>query len=75
MVLYHLYNRDKDKTEEERTMKTVAANRNYSTRPQRSYPYPNAAEPGYFVDRLLDGITAMAICVGVVTVLFFLATM
>lgn len=56
-------------------MKTVATNRNYSARPLRSYPYPNAAEPGYFADRLLDGITAMAICIGVVTVLFYLATM
>ena len=56
-------------------MKTATANRHYSARPVKSYPYPNAAEPGYFADRLLAGITALAICVGVVTVLFFLATM
>jgi len=56
-------------------MKTAAVNRHYSARPQKSYPYPNAAEPGYFANRILDGITALAICVGVVTVLFFLATM
>lgn len=56
-------------------MKTIANNRNYSARPIRSYPYPNAAEPGYFAERILDGLTALAICIGVVTVLFFLATM
>ena len=56
-------------------MKTITANRNYSSRPVQSYPYPNAAEPGYFADKILDGITALAIVVGVVTVLFFLATM
>lgn len=56
-------------------MKTIATNRHYSARPNRSYPYPNAAEPGYFAERILDGLTALAICVGVVTVLFFLATM
>lgn len=56
-------------------MKTAVTNRQYSSRPLKSYPYPNAAEPGYFANRLLDGITAFAICVGVVTVLFFLATM
>ena len=56
-------------------MKTATMNRNYSARPVKSYPYPNAAEPGYFADRILDGITALAICIGVVTVLFFLATM
>ena len=42
---------------------------------RKGYAYPNAAEPGYFADRILDGLTALAICVGVVTVLFFLATM
>ena len=56
-------------------MKAGTVRHNYSTRPLKSYPYPNAAEPGYFADRILDGITALAICVGVVTVLFFLATM
>ena len=56
-------------------MKTIAAKQNYSARPLKSYPYPNAAEPGYFADRILDGVTALAICIGVVTVLFFLATM
>lgn len=75
MVHLLRYNQDKDKTKEECTMKTVAAKQNYSARPLKSYPYPNAAEPGYFADRILDGITALAICVGVVTVLFFLATM
>ena len=70
-----MYNQDKDKTKEELHMKTATVNRHYSARPVKSYPYPNAAERGYFADRILDGITALAICVGVVTVLFFLATM
>lgn len=56
-------------------MKHYAYNRHYSSRPIRSYPYPNAAEPGYFAEKLLDGLTALASCIGVVTVLFFLATM
>ena len=55
-------------------MKTVAAKHNYSARPLKSYPYPNAAEPGYFANRILDGLTILATCIGVVTVFFFLAT-
>ena len=30
----------------------------YSTRRSRRYPYPNEADPSYFTERLLDGITA-----------------
>lgn len=37
--------------------------------------YPNAADRRYFLDRLADGILSAAICVGVVTVLFFLITL
>lgn len=56
-------------------MKMIASNRNYFARPLRSYPYPNAAEPGYFANRILDGLTILATCIGVVTLFFFLATM
>ena len=56
-------------------MKITVQNRNYFAHAIRSYPYPNAAEPGYFANRLLDQITAVATIVGVITIFFFLATM
>lgn len=37
--------------------------------------YPNAAEPMYFVDKLMDRILSAAAYVGTVTILFFLLTM
>ena len=48
--------------------------RTYSARPVRRYPYPNAAEPGYFAGKLLDGITAAVTCMGTVTLFLYLAT-
>ena len=56
-------------------MKTNVYNQAYFVRPVRSYPFPNAAEPGYFANRLLDRITGLACIIGVITVFFFLATM
>lgn len=47
---------------------------NYSTRPIRRYSYPNAAEPGYFAGRLLDGITAIVTGMGCVTLLMYFLT-
>ena len=41
----------------------------------RSYPYPNAAEPGYFAGKLLDGLTALVTGIGVIAVMIFLITM
>ena len=38
-------------------------------------PCPNAAEPGYFLDKLLDGILAVATGMGTLTIIFFLITM
>ena len=38
-------------------------------------PYPNAAEPSYFLDKVLNGILAMATVMGTVTIFFFLLTM
>ena len=37
--------------------------------------YPNAAAPGYYVDKLIDGILSLVTVMGAVTVLFFLITM
>ena len=58
-------------------MKT-ANNRNSNTRSiYRHYrrPYPNAADPGYFLDKVADGLLSAAACMGSITIFFFLATM
>ena len=44
----------------------------YSTRRSRRYPYPNEADPSYFTERLLDGITAVVTGMGTVTLLLYL---
>lgn len=46
----------------------------YSARTIRRYAYPNAAEPNYFAEKFLDGITAAVTCVGTVTLLMFFLT-
>ena len=38
-------------------------------------PYPNAVEPTYFLDKLVDGMLALATVMGTVTIFFFLLTM
>ena len=38
-------------------------------------PYPNAAEPTYFLDKVIDGILALATVMGSITIFFFLLTM
>lgn len=38
-------------------------------------PYPNAADPSYFANKLVDGILAVATGMGTVTILFYLMTM
>ena len=38
-------------------------------------PYPNAAEPRYYLNRLLDAALSVATGMGCVTVFFFLITM
>ena len=38
-------------------------------------PYPNAADPTYFLDKLVDGLLGFATCMGSITIFFFLATM
>lgn len=47
---------------------------NYSARRIRRYPYPNAAEPSYFVGKLLDGITALVTGMGTVTLILYFLT-
>lgn len=56
-------------------MKKKNSRRTYSARPVRRYAYPNAAEPGYFLNKALDYITVAVSGFGLVTTLFFLATM
>lgn len=41
----------------------------------RPLPYPNAAEPGYFLNKFIDGVLAVATGAGTFTILFFLMTM
>lgn len=41
----------------------------------RPVPYPNAAEPRYFVNKFIDGVLATATGAGTFTILFFLMTM
>lgn len=38
-------------------------------------PYPNAADPHYFIDKLVDGALAVATGMGTITIFFFLITM
>lgn len=38
-------------------------------------PYPNAADPQYYLNKLLDGALAVATGMGCVTIFFFLLTM
>lgn len=51
------------------------ASRTYRTRHVRASHYPNAASKSYYIEKLTDTLLGSAICVGLVVVLFFLATM
>ena len=62
-------------SKEELPMKRTRRHRYPYTRPVRRYAYPNAAEKGYFAEKILNGITAVVSCMGIVTILFFLITM
>lgn len=46
-----------------------------STRPQTAKHYPNAADRNYFLNKITDVILSVAICVGVLSIGFFLITM
>lgn len=41
----------------------------------RQYRYPNAAEPGYHLQKAVDWALAAAISLGTVTTLFFMFTL
>lgn len=43
--------------------------------PHYERPYPNAADPQYFIDKLVDGALAIATSMGALTVFFFLVTL
>ena len=38
-------------------------------------PYPNAAEPSYFINKLVDGMLAIVTSMGTITFFTFLVTM
>lgn len=38
-------------------------------------PYPNAADPSYFVNRIIDAMLAVVTGMGTITALLFLITM
>ncbi len=43
--------------------------------PNYERPFPNAAEPQYFIDKLVDGALAVATSMGTMTIIFFLITL
>ena len=53
----------------------IVDTRNSSTYSHYVKPYPNAVEPRYFTDKLIDGMLTLATVMGSVTILFFLLTM
>lgn len=38
-------------------------------------PYPNAADPNYFIDKLVDGMLALVTGMGSITFFLFLVTL
>lgn len=55
-------------------MKTRKYKNPYS-RPATRYAYPNQADQSYFIERLINGATAVISCLGIVVMLLFLITM
>ena len=53
-------------------MKATHTNRSYCSHAIRRYPFPGAAEPGYFAQKLQNGIGALATGMSAVTVFFLL---
>ena len=49
--------------------------RNPYVRPTHRYSYPNQADRYYFVERFVNGATAVISCLGIVVMLLFLITM
>ena len=63
------------KTKEVYIMKRNKSRQNLSIYRHYRRPYPNAAEPGYFLDKLVDGMLALVTGMGSVTFFFFLVTL
>ena len=53
----------------------IVDTRNTSAYTHYMKPYPNAVEPRYFMDKLIDGMLALATVMGSVTIFFVLLTM
>lgn len=53
----------------------IVNSRNDSRYPHYQKPYPNAVEPRYFTDKLIDGMLALATVMGTVTIFLFLLAM
>ena len=53
----------------------IIDSRNTSTFAYYQKPYPNAVEPTYFLDKVIDGMLALATVMGSLTIFFFLLTM
>lgn len=58
-------------------MKNIQARKKNDLYIYRHYrrPYPNAADPVYFIDKLVDGMLAVVTGMGSITFFFFLVTM
>ena len=52
----------------------IVDNRTSSAYAHYQKPYPNAVEPRYFTDKLIDGMLALATVMGSLTIFFFLLT-
>ena len=63
------------KTKEVHIMKRNRSRQNPSIYRHYRRPYPNAAEPGYFMDKLVDGLLALVTAMGSVTFFLFLVTL
>lgn len=62
-------------TKEEPIMKKVRKNHSHLSivYPNYERPYPNAADPQYFIDKLVDGILSIATGMGATVVFVLLA--
>ena len=57
-----------------KTKQTIKKNTLYIYRHYRR-PFPNAAEPSYFINKLVDGMLAVVTGLGSITFFAFLVTM
>ena len=53
----------------------IVDTKNSSTYSHYVKPYPNAVEPRYFMDKLIDGMLAIVSGLGSITFFLFLVTM